>query len=292
MKALWAFEPFHQDKMRIKGMHNTLALLTGSPTKIDVGFVVTRTESSLNLAFDVPKEERFNAYPRKLIRQDLKKSRLKIGDKNIHVIDYETMSNTKAVDRLLKLARDRGADLIGLFTHARKGYFRFALGSFAETAIHRSKKSLLIFNPQTQAASKIRKTLFASDFSPSSKKHLKKVIAYCGKLKSRLVVFHHADATYKWSLDESNSEVRAYRSKVNRMKSWIEKECLRAGITYEVIVDSDFGATADLIFNNVKKKKIDLLVVCAKTGPMAALMGGSVTRQVVRGSSVPVLVLK
>lgn len=44
MKALWAFEPFHQDKTRIKGMHNTLSLLAGSPSKVEVGFVVTRTE--------------------------------------------------------------------------------------------------------------------------------------------------------------------------------------------------------------------------------------------------------
>jgi len=105
-------------------------------------------------------------------------------------------------------------------------------------------------------------------------------------------MFHHAEAIYKWSLDESNPKVHAYRRRVNRMKSWIEQECRRAGISSEVIVASDFKATADLIFTNVKKKKIDLVAVSARVGPVAALMGGSVTRQVVRGSKVPVLVLK
>ena len=56
------------------------------------------------------------------------------------------------------------------------------------------------------------------------------------------------------------------------MKSWIEQECLRAGLSTEIIVASDFKATADLIFTNVKKKKVDLVVVCAKVGPIAALM--------------------
>lgn len=292
MKALWAFEPFHQDKTRIKGMHYTLSLLAGSPSNIEVGFVVTRSESSLNLAFDIPAEERFNIYPRKLIKQEFRKARIKFEDKNIHLVDHETMSNTKAVDRLLKLATDRRADLIGLFTHARKGYLRFAIGSFAETAIHRSKLSLLIFNPQTQVAPKIKNMLFASDFSPASKKHLKTVIAYCKKLKSDLTVFHHAEVIYKWSLDESNPKIHAYRRRVNRMKSLIEQACRRAGISSEVIVASDFKATADLIFVNMKKKKVDLVVVSAKVGPMAALMGGSMTRQIVRGSKVPVLVLK
>lgn len=292
MKALWAFEPFHQDKTRLKGMHSTLSLLAGSPAKVEVGFVVTHTESSLSLAFDIPEEERFNIYPRKLIKQELKKARIKAEVKNIHVVEYATMSNTKAVDRLLRLATDREADLIGLFTHSTKGFFRFAIGSFAETAIHRSKVSLLIFNPQTQVAPKIKNMLFASDFSASSKKHLKTVLAYCKKLNSDLTVFHHAETIYKWSLDESNPKIQAYRRRVNRTKSWIEQECQRAGISGEVIVASDFKATADLIFTNMNLKKIDLVVVSAKVGPVAALMGGSITRQIVRGSKVPVLVLK
>jgi nucleotide-binding universal stress UspA family protein len=156
----------------------------------------------------------------------------------------------------------------------------------------RSKLSLLIFNPQTQVAPKIKNMLFASDYSPSSKKHLKTVIAYCKKLKSDLTVFHHAEVIYKWSLDESNPKIHAYRRKVDRMKTWIEQECHRAGISSEVIVASDLKATSELIFANMKKKKTDLVAVSAKAGPMAALMGGSITRQIVRGSKVPVLVLK
>lgn len=292
MKALWAFEPFHQDEKRLKGMHNTLSLLVGSSSKVEVGFVATHNESALNLAFKIPDEERYSVYPRKLIKQELKKARVKLEDKNIHVVDYETMSNTKSVDRLLKLASDRGADLIGLFTHARKGYLRLAMGSFAETAIHRSKLSLLIFNPKTKVTPKIKNILYASDFSPASEKHLKTVMAYCKELKCDLTVFHQAEVIYKWSLDESNPKIHAYRRKVDRMKSWIEQECHRVGISGDVIVAADFKATSDLIFATMKKKKIDLVVVSAKVGPMAALMGGSITRQIVRGSEVPVLILK
>ncbi|MBK8205067.1 MAG: hypothetical protein IPK68_23175 [Bdellovibrionales bacterium] len=36
MKALWAVEPFHQDKIRIKGIHNTLKQLVGSSENIEV----------------------------------------------------------------------------------------------------------------------------------------------------------------------------------------------------------------------------------------------------------------
>lgn len=292
MKALWAFEPFHQDNKRIKGMHNTLNLLAGSPAKVEMGFIVTGNESALNLAFNIPEKERFSSYPRKLIKKELKKNRIKYEDKNIHVVEYKTLSDTKAVDRLLKLATDRGANLIGLFTHAKKGYLRLAVGSFAETAIHRSKRSLLIFNPQTKVSPKIKNILFASDFSPSSKKHLKTVIAYSKKLKTNLTVLHHAEMIYKWSLDETNPKIHAYRRMVNQMKIWIEKECRLAGVSAEVIVTSDLMTTSDLVLAYVKRKKIDLVAVSAKVGPMAALMGGSITRQIIRSSPVPVLVLK
>ena len=292
MKALWALEPFHQDTMRVKGMYNTLRQLVGSPSRIEVGFVANRSQPSLNLAFDIPEKERFNIYLRKLIKQEFRKARIKLENKKIHLVEHHTISTTKDVDRFLKLASDRGADLIGLFTHARKGYLRFVIGSFAETAIHRSKLSLLIFNPQTKVAPKIKNVLYAGDFSSTSKKHLKTVIAYCKKLNSNLTVFHHAEATYKWSLDESNPKIHAYRRKVNRMKSWIEQECHRAGLAAEVVIVDDFAPTYELIFANMKKKKIDLVAVSAKAGPMVALMGGSITRQIVRCSNVPVLVLK
>lgn len=292
MKALWAFEPLHQDKIRIKGIHNTLRQIVGSSANIEVGFVVTRTESFLNLAFDVPAEERFTLYPKKLIKIALRKAGLKFEDKKIHVVEHRTLSTTETVDRLLKLAKARGADLLGLFTHARKGYMRFAIGSVAETTIHRSKISLLLLNPKAQTPARIKRVLFASDFGTNSKTQLKKVLGHCKKMKASLVLLHHAEATYKWSLDESNPKIHAYRRKVNRLKIAMEKECARAKIPTTAIVSSELRGTADLIFRSSQKEKADLIVVAAKAGPTAALMGGSVTRTVVRESKLPVLVLR
>lgn len=292
MKALLALEPSHQDKARLVGMHNALSQLAGSESKVEVGFVVTGTESTLNLAFDIPEDERFTSYPRKLIEQELINAGIKPDDKKIHVVDYPTYSNTKSVDRFLKLASSRGANLIGLFTHGKTGYLRFAVGSFAETAIHRSKISLLIFNPLMTVAPKIKNVLYASDFSAASKKHLKKVIDHCKNLGAELTVFHHAEVIYDWSMEKSNSKTSSYRKTVDQMKNWTEQECRRSGISCKVIVASGFDATADLIFTTVKKNKVDLIVVSAKSGPLVALMGGSITRQVVRESDVPVLVMK
>jgi nucleotide-binding universal stress UspA family protein len=292
MKALWALEPFHQEKAQVKITYGLLKQFVSKPKNLEIGYIVTRHENELNLAFDIPYEERFSSYPLKILNKSLQKAKVKIPGKNIHVIDFETFSTTKAVDRLLSLTKSRGSDLLALYTHAHHGFIRFTMGSFAETAIHRSKISLLLVNPKTHFSTNIKRIFFATDFSPSAKKHFKKVVEICKQLKSDLVVFHQAEVIYKWSLDESNPEIKAYREKVKQKQSWIEQECKHVGIVSKVIVASEFTGTTDLILKNANKEKADLIVLSAKTGPFAALMGGSITRQVVRGSTKPVLILK
>ena len=264
MKALWAFEPFHQEKAQVKIMYGLLKQFARA------------TNPQIFITIE-------------LLHQ---KAKVKIPVKNIHVVDFETFSTTKAVDRLLSLTKSRGSDLLALYTHAHHGFIRSTMGSFAETAIHRSKVSLLLLNPKTTFSQKIKRIFFASDFSPSAKKQFKKVMQICKQLKSDLIVFHHAEVIYKWSLDESNPEIHAYRRNVKQKQSWIEQECKRVGIVSKVIVASGFADTTNLILKHANKEKADLIVVSARTGPFAALMGGSITRQVVRSSAKPVLILK
>ena len=42
MKTLWAFEPFHQDKERLQGMHSLLKQLGTSDKDLEALFLVTR----------------------------------------------------------------------------------------------------------------------------------------------------------------------------------------------------------------------------------------------------------
>jgi nucleotide-binding universal stress UspA family protein len=169
---------------------------------------------------------------------------------------------------------------------------RLAVGSFAETAIHRSKKSLLLMNPKNNYLQKIKQILFSSDFSRTSEKHLEKVIEICKQVNAKLTVFHQAQVIYKWSLDEQNRNILDYRRKVNRMQSRIEQASKSAGVPCEVIIAAEFSPTTDLILKTATKVKADLIVVAAKVGPLVALMGGSTTRQIIRESTRPVLVLK
>ncbi|HAZ13591.1 MAG: hypothetical protein A2X86_13750 [Bdellovibrionales bacterium GWA2_49_15] len=292
MKALWAFEPFHQKDACVKGMHGLLRQLAIPMSNIDVGFIVTRSEPELYLAYDVPDKERFTVYPRRLLKKKLQQAKVQFEDKKLHVIDFNTISNTKAVDRLLALATSLDVDIIALYTHARKGYKRFILGSFAETVIHRSKFDLLLINPTAKFPVKIKNILFASDFTSSSKKALRQCIEISRRTKARLTVFHVAEVMYQWSLDEGNPKIHSYRKYVKQMCEWIEGECQKSKVLCEIIVTTEIRPMTNLVLNAAAKVMADLIVVVAKTGPMSALMGGSTTRQLIRASTTPVLVLK
>ncbi len=292
MKVLWALEPFHQDAEKLRGMHRCLKQLAGSASSIEAAFVVTRTEADLALAFDVPEKDRFTAYPLKIAKQTLKQASVKIEDSKVSVVDYPTFSTTKAVDRLLKLAQEKQSEVIALFSHAKKGYLKFVLGSFAETAIHRSKTNLLILSPVSKSADKIKSVFFASDFSAESKKHFLYTLKLCAQLKARLVVFHQPSFAYQPKAVSVDKTSAAYIQKTNQIRDEMIADAAKLKVKCEVILDARLQKTSDLILAAAKKQEAHLLVLAAKSGSLAALMGGSVLRQVLRQSQIPVLVLK
>lgn len=292
MQALWSYEPFHQDNKNLQNMHHLLSALTGNPAQIQIAFVATHTEPSLRLAFDISPNERFSTYPLEIIEQQLKEAKIKFDKKRIHVVDEKSYSNTKTAKALISAANKMDADLIALFTHARKGYKRLMLGSFAETLIHLSPQNLLVLPPTNASPTALKTLLFASDFEKSTPKDIEHILSICKNLKASLVVFHHANITYKTTQEEKQEKASAYRRQVNEMKSWIEIIAKKNKVSCEVIIKSDFKSVTEHIHSLNRSKKCDLIFVRAKASAKKSLMGGSITRAIVRQSTLPVFILK
>jgi nucleotide-binding universal stress UspA family protein len=273
-------------------MAKLLGQFSRNTRDLNIGYIVTGNESYLYTAFDVPEEERFTAYPKKLILNDLKSAKVRVKPGGIHVLHHRTFSTTTAVDHLLSFAKSKRADMLALFTHNKRGLERLIMGSFAETAVHRSRIDLLLAGPRTKYPARIRSIFYASDFSPGAKKDLRHVLGICKRTRARLTVFHAAQITYRWSLDESNPEIHAYRRKTKKMSEWIESESKKARVPCSVMLKAEFEPIPDLAFEAARRAKADLFIVSAKVGPFAALMGGSVTRNIIRHGTYPVMVLK
>ncbi len=292
MKTVWAFEPRRQNKTSLKGMASLIGQFTRNTQDLRVGFVVTGNESDLYMAFDVPEKERFTVYPKQLIMEDLKAAGVRLKPSQVDILQHRTLSTTKTVDKVLNFATAERSKLLALFTHNKRGVERLFMGSFAETAIHRSQINLLLAGPKTKYPAKVRRVLYASDFGPDSKSELRRVLEVCKHLRARLTVFHAAEFTYNWSLDESNPEILAYRQNTKKMADWIEGECKKYRVQSKVVLSSELGSIAALALKTARNSKSDLVVVSAKVGPFGAFMGGSVTRNIIRDCTFPILVLK
>ena len=196
------------------------------------------------------------------------------------------------MDHILLNTKQRKAKLVGLYTHGKKGVGRFFLGSFAETAVHRSKIDLLLVSPKSKFSSQINNIFLASDFSSESKKEVLKAIRLCKQLKAKLTIFYAARVIYKWSLDETSSEIKKYRTDTDKMASWVRKACLKKKLKCNVIVDTELKPISERALFHAKRSRAKLIIVSARVGAFTALMGGSITRQILRNGTLPVLVMK
>ena len=84
----------------------------------------------------------------------------------------------------------------------------------------------------------------------------------------------------------------AYRKSVDSYQRWVETKCANAQLVCDIKISVQFEKVSEYINREAERRKADLIVVSAKSGKFTALMGGSVTRQVLRAAKVPVLVLK
>lgn len=292
MKVAWAFEPSGINGQQMRAMDSLIKCLAGEKSTTELVHVESEVYPGMISPFGVVLPYVNQRDVGREIERTLKKAQVAVKPENRHVMDLPVLSISNSVDETLKLATRRKCDTVALFTHGKKGVDRFLMGSFAETMVHRSKLSLLLMNPRAKWAGKIGKVLFLDDFSEGSKDDLRRVIALCSERRAELVVFHYPHATYDWAFDNENPIVARYRKSVDRRKKSIELLCRRAGVKTEVIVKGGMNQISSAAFDLQEKKGADLIVVAAKMGGFGALLGGSVTRQIIRRSPVPVLVLK
>ena len=230
---------------------------------------------------------------KKDVESALKQAQIKINSRNLHFETTSVSSISSSVERFLKKADSLGCDCIAIFTKANKGITRWVMGSFAETVVNRSKKDLLLLNPNSNwNGAAIKRSLFLDDFSLSSKKYLKKALLLCRELKSDLVVYHVPHITYDWNLETENPFVKKYRKSVEQRKKWILDLGSELGVNTTVVLGKFDRAIHESAFDAAKKHKVDLIVVTSKAGAMTAFLGGSITRYIMRGSLYPVYVQK
>ncbi len=226
-------------------------------------------------------------------------SKLKIRDlSHSKVLFADGSSTQKAVDSLLQYARKTGCDLIALTSHARKGVKRFFLGSFAETLALQSPVPLLIVSPNYRPTKAKQPTfLFPTDWSEDSKLGLRSICKALSDQKMKVILFHsylepmQASMGPFGTLPLPKSLLDEQWRKTQQVSAEWKAELEGRGIACEVVIEKREPYITQGVLAAAKKKKATAIAMASTSGRVETVMLGSVTRQILRESPLPVWIV-
>jgi nucleotide-binding universal stress UspA family protein len=293
MNVLWAYEPFYQNLESIQSMYLLLKNINNDTNfKINFLSVINKHESGFARALDVPEIDRFTTYPQELIKNNLTKAKISLSHHEIFTVNLETSSLTKTVDKFIQLSSQKKYDFIALFSNSRTSNTLLSIGSFTESIIHRAKLNLIILNPKVEINKNIKKISFAMDFEKNNEDAIEFVINFCKKNSCRLEIIYHANLFYDWNPVAPSKRMINYRKKVNEYKEKLGELLQKKGINFQFRILSDIRSTTEIILQEAKNFHSNLLIINARKSRINSLIGGSTTRNLVKSSNLPLIILK
>jgi nucleotide-binding universal stress UspA family protein len=293
MKALWLVDVFDKDLKSPKEVANALRGLGFGPADpIWCTYLAQDIEENLHLAFGVPKSERLTKHPAALLEKHVSNLDTQGLSVRPSLISVTGVSLKSGADRVLGDAKNKKVDLIALQTHARKGFERFVVGSFAETLIHRSPISLLILNPLTKTSPRVKRILYATELEKSAEKSVAEIAQYAKRAGAELRLVHVPFPSYAVKFKGQDKAVAAYRKAVPGKMARLVRIAADLGVPSDFVIANPIKPIVELIELEAKKFRADVTAVKSKTGPIGTLFLGSVARSLVRKSSRPILILR
>lgn len=214
------------------------------------------------------------------------------------VVKSEGKSVEDQVSAVLKYAGNIGAQLIAVSTRAKTGPSRWFFGSFAETLSLRSTIPLLTVNPSWKMQRKFKTILFPTDFSEESYSAFLRVIDLAKEMGNRIHIYHKFNPllAFNWDFPITSAQVHVdwareeLVSLETKAKKWkMEANDFDVQCTWEVEAKNN-DTVVDAILKKSKKMPY-MIAITAKSGPIETSLLGSITRQIIRGSTVPVMVI-
>ncbi len=195
------------------------------------------------------------------------------------------------------------ADLILVSHHGRTGWSRMLHSSFTERLLLESDTPILAISPQTKVPETFREIVFPTDFSPACRQTFEWVVGVAQLMNCRLRLFHKVMNV----LDPVvQSGVLILGGGWVSLSGWGDAPDLdHAEIAHDWVrlasgegVDADFVSqdtglsTAQTIASFCSRKPESLVVMTSMDGPLESTVWGSVTREVLKLATCPVLIIR
>ncbi len=313
MQIIWAVDPFEStgndepSALRDRAVDFLRAWGKRADVAIEAVYLLSPVELNVSLDIEVPQKTLMLEQYRQSAELNLDKL---ISDVAVpQIVDRQVLiepssSIRTSVERLSDYAKQKSADMIVVTSHGRKGFQRLLLGSFAETLLlHSDVPVLVIGGHSSEHALDLQRIVFATDLGPHSKELFEKTVFQAQQLHSELFLFHALPNPVEpvlqsgmyllgggWvPMHQFFAEDAEFRR--TRLKEWAEWATSK-GVRCEWALEETPGSISEAVCHFAEVNKASLISMAAQSGPVATALIGSIVRQVVRQSQVPVLILR
>lgn len=224
-----------------------------------------------------------------------------VGDYPYQVIKCRQSGVKASAESLVRYAQRSKAEGLIIATHGRRGLERWALGSFAETVIQLSKIPVLILNPSAPLPIHVEKVLALTDCGKESKAFVKDVARLSKSLGAELALYYKMpdplDPIVQQGIYTLGGGwvslpvfVRKDLEEKTKTMDQLAQLAKRSGVETKVVLDTWSPSLSDGIRDIAQRENPDLICLVTRAGPLAATILGSVARELLRTSDIPLLV--
>ena len=196
---------------------------------------------------------------------------------------------------ILERASRLNADLIVIGTHGRGGFDRLVLGSVAEKVLRKAACPVMtVPPPASPGALPYKRLLCAVDFSPPSLGAARYALAMAREADARLVLLHVVEWPAEDALVEVDAELQQYRQfREQRAERELAALVPANEPACELVTRLEHGRVWPTVVRVAQVETTDLIVMGIHGRHVLDLtLFGSITNQVVRHATCPVLTIR
>ena len=219
----------------------------------------------------------------------------------VHVIDNHYSTNGMEVSLFDGFTKEYQPDFVVMASHSREGWSRGFLGSFTESFLLTSEFPVMVVGKEFDGKGDFNKALMPVELNQSSQKFLEQFLDdHRLSFLQSLTLFHKISmidlediswAPTLYGLSDFNSHdivKKAYETTQEFFEAFLDHPLSQKRLNY--VISDELSSVTESIEKQLSAGDYGLLVMRSDSGTLSTNFLGSITRDVIRKSKVPVVI--
>lgn len=222
---------------------------------------------------------------------------------DVEVIPCRSTGLSASVETLVKFGKKVKAEGLVVGTHGRSGLERWVLGSFAETLVLAAGRPVVVVNPAHSVPQDVRRIVVPIDLSPATLKFVPKIGEWAKSMGADVDLYYKLPDPLDPILQQGVYavgggwvSVQSYLDEDTKDKEQTLRDLVRKleakGVKAKWTIDTSSPSPIQGVVDYAQKSGADLIAVLTQSGKLTAAVLGSVARQLIRTSAVPVIIFR